>query len=62
MDINSNHLKRLKSGQIIENPNKYYTDSEKHFIIQEFLSIGCSKVEIWKKYTGQKEEHGCLLH
>jgi hypothetical protein len=25
------------------------------------ISNGCSKKEIWKKYTGQEEEHGQLL-
>jgi hypothetical protein len=25
------------------------------------LSSECSKREIWQKYTGQSEEHGCLL-
>ena len=38
-----------------------FTTSEKHHIIQEMLSSNCSKVEIWKKYTGQSEEHGILL-
>lgn len=35
--------------------------SERHQIIQEFLSSNQSKVEIWHKYTGQTEEHGQIL-
>ena len=38
-----------------------FSISERHKIIQEMLSSNCSKVEIWKKYTGQSEEHGFLL-
>ncbi len=38
-----------------------FTISERHQIIQEMLSSQCSKREIWNKYTGQSEEHGCLL-
>ena len=40
---------------------KYFTDAEKHQIIQELLSSQCTKVEIWEKYTGELEEHGHLL-
>jgi hypothetical protein len=38
-----------------------FTISERHQIIQEMLSSNCTKREIWMKYTGQQEEHGCLL-
>jgi len=38
-----------------------FTISERHQIIQEMLSSNCTKREIWMKYTGQHEEHGCLL-
>lgn len=38
-----------------------FTITERHHIIQEMLSSQCTKREIWKKYTGQSEEHGCLL-
>ena len=38
-----------------------FTISERHHIIQEMLSSNCTKREIWMKYTGQREEHGCLL-
>ena len=48
-------------GFIIQKTNKYFTDSEKHHIIQEFLNSGSTKNEIWKKYTGQEHEHGLLL-
>jgi transposase len=38
-----------------------FTISERHQIIQEMLSSQCTKREIWEKYTGQSEEHGCIL-
>jgi len=40
---------------------KYFTVSERHQIIQEMLSSRCKKRAIWKKYTGESEEHGHLL-
>lgn len=46
---------------IIKKGYKYFTDSEKHHIIQELLATGCTKAEIWEKYTGQDEEHGQLI-
>jgi uncharacterized small protein (DUF1192 family) len=52
-----------QSGEriIFPKPAKYFSQSEKEYIIQEYLQSGCSKREIWQKYTGQKEEHGNLL-
>lgn len=38
-----------------------FTISERRHIIQELLSTKCTKVELWRKYTGQSEEHGVLL-
>ena len=38
-----------------------FTISERHKIIQEAMTSGRSKVEIWKKYTGEDREHGTLL-
>lgn len=62
MDKKSKSISGLREGKIIiQKPNRYFTDSEKHQIIQELLSSGCTKVEIWQKYTGQDEEHGQLL-
>lgn len=46
---------------IIQKAGKYYTEAEKHRIIQELISTQCTKAEIWEKYTGQEEEHGQLL-
>lgn len=34
---------------------------EREAIIKEYLSGNYTKVEIWKKYTGQDEEHGQIL-
>lgn len=62
MDNKSKVISGLRDGKfIIQKPNKYFTDSEKHHIIQEFLNSGSTKNEIWKKFTGQELEHGQLL-
>jgi hypothetical protein len=45
----------------VKKQGKYFTQEEQHAIIQEMISNGCTKKEIWKKYTGQEEEHGQLL-
>lgn len=39
----------------------FFTENEKHHILQDYLSSGETKTEIWKKYTGRREEHGNLL-
>jgi len=38
-----------------------FTISERHQIIQEMLSTNCTRAGIWRKYTGQSEEHGSLI-
>ena len=38
-----------------------FTDDEKHQMIQEMLSTGCTKRAIWKKYTGRDLEHGKIV-
>lgn len=35
--------------------------SQRHQMINEYLSGGCTKREVWYKYTGQQVEHGGLL-
>jgi transposase-like protein len=47
--------------KIIQKAGKFYTESERHQIIQDYLSSECTKTEIWKKYTGKNEEHGQLF-
>lgn len=61
MDKKSKLISGLTDWKIDKKPNKYFTDSEKHLIIQEMLETGCTKREIWEKYTGHEEEHGHLL-
>jgi len=38
-----------------------FTIEEQHQIIQEMLITGCTKQDIWNKYTGKTEEHGQIL-
>ena len=54
MDKKSKVILGLKQGN-------YFTTSERHQIIQEMISLGCTKRDIWEKYTGESEEHGQLL-
>lgn len=61
MEEKSKFISGLTEKKLIKNPNKYYSNSEKHLIIQEMLKTGCTKRDIWEKYTGQEEEHGSLL-
>ena len=45
---------------VIPKPARYFTITEKHHLIQAYISGSISKNEIWKKYTG-KTDHGRLL-
>jgi transposase len=47
--------------KIIQKAGKYFTEAEKHKIIQELMATQCTKVEVWEKYTGEVEEHGQIL-
>mgnify|MGYP000933644171 CR=1 FL=1 len=38
-----------------------FSRAQKHVIVQEYLTGGLSKREIWEKYTGEKQEHGQIL-
>lgn len=61
MEKRSKLISGLTDRKIVQKPNKYFTDPEKHLIIQEMLETKCTKQEVWAKYTGQKEEHGQIL-
>jgi nicotinamide mononucleotide adenylyltransferase len=61
MDKKSKLISGLTEKKIVKKPNNYFTAAEKHLIIQEMLETGCTKREIWEKYTGHEEEHGQLL-
>jgi transposase len=52
-----------KKGKVISGLRSAgsFTISERHKIIQEMMTCRCTKVEIWKKYTGKDEEHGIIL-
>ncbi|MBK8485207.1 MAG: hypothetical protein IPO86_05265 [Saprospiraceae bacterium] len=47
--------------KIVKKAGKYFSQEDQHRIIQEMITNGCTIKEIWKKYTGQEEEHGQLL-
>jgi transposase len=47
--------------RFIKKAGRHFSVEDQHKIIQEMISSGCTKREIWKKYTGQDEEKGQLL-
>lgn len=62
MGKKSKVISGLSDGKfIMQKLNKYFTETEKHQIIQELINSNCTKQHIWEKYTGRKEEHGQLL-
>jgi hypothetical protein len=61
MEQDRNFILGLSASKIVQKPNNYFTETEKHQIIQELISAQLTKQEIWYKYTGQEEEHGQLL-
>jgi hypothetical protein len=61
MDKKSKSISVLKNRKMVLGIKSHFTESERHSIIQELFASGCTKQEIWEKYTGYKEEHGQLL-
>ena len=51
----------VKRKVLTTKPPTAFSIEERKSIIEEYLSSGYSKQEIWEKYTGKKEEHGRLL-
>ena len=51
MSKKSKRISGLSEGKIAQTPRKYFSDREKHLIIQEYLRGGSTKRYIWKKYT-----------
>ncbi len=48
--------------KIIKKGGRYFTETERHFVIKELLSSQCTKAAIWEKYTGMRHgDHGQLL-
>jgi len=61
MDKKSKLISGLKSQKSFQKSKNYFTEEEKKQIIKEYLLLGCTKREIWEKYTGKKGEHGQIL-
>jgi hypothetical protein len=61
MGKKSKVISGLSEGKIIQKSGKYFSEEEKHHILQDLISSKCTKREIWEKYTGHEEEHGQLL-
>lgn len=61
MDKKSKLILGLSDKKIVKKASNYFSDEEKHHIIQDLISSKCTKRDIWEKYTGQAEEHGLLL-
>lgn len=50
----SKHIIELFEGEIITKPNKNFSETDRIFIIEEYLNTNSTKAEIWKKYIGQR--------
>jgi transposase len=61
MDKKSKFILGLETKRYSSSMFKKFTEEEKRFIIEDYLSSGKTKVDIWYKYTGYHEEHGSLL-
>lgn len=42
-------------------PSVYFSVKQKHTIIQDYLSGGMTKQQVWLKYTGEVKEKGKLI-
>lgn len=42
-------------------PSSSISESERREIIEEYLKGGRTKIEVWRQYTGQNEEHGQII-
>ena len=60
MNKKSKLISGLNDPEIIQATKIYFTDEEKHQIIQDYLTSDFTKRDIWEKYTGRKEEHGAI--
>ena len=61
MEEKSKSILGLKAEKDERRRKRYFTDSDKHFIIQEVLRTGKTKREIWEKHTGDEHDHGQIL-
>jgi hypothetical protein len=42
--------------------HSHFSETEKRTIIEDYLQSNLTKKEIWKKYTGERTEHGLILY
>jgi transposase len=59
--MNSNSFKKVVANTTPIRAVSSISWQERETIIQEYLSGKYTKTEIWRKYTGQEQEHGELL-
>ena len=48
MDKKSKAILGLRQGKIIQKASKYFSESEKHFIIQEYYQLNAPKLKYGK--------------
>lgn len=61
MNRKSKFILGLESKRFSNSRKINFTDEEKRYIIEDYMSSGKSKKAIWYKYTGYQEEHGAIL-
>jgi hypothetical protein len=52
---------KKRTKKIIQKSGKYFTETERHAIIQEMVKNNWTKQYAWMLYTGELEERGQLL-
>jgi len=60
-EIALHNFRKKMRKKLVKKAGKHFSVEDQHKIIQEMISSGCTKREIWQKYTGQEEEKGQLL-
>jgi hypothetical protein len=59
----SKKVSKMKGSKVVlglRHPSEFSIE-DRRMIIEEYLSSGKSKQEIWERYTGRKEEKGDLI-
>lgn len=54
-------MDKKRKKRIVQKKGKYYSETERHAIIQEMIKNNWTKQYAWELYTGEAEERGQLM-
>ena len=54
-------MDKKRKKRIVQKKGKFYSETERHAIIQEMLKNNWTKQYAWELYTGETEERGQLM-